>query len=238
SDDDAQQYIAKDYVNTSVPFVFCAVNADPENYGFAGSKNITGVLERMHFVQTIQLLKQLVPNVQKVAIITDTGKMWGPMIDRFKRKEERLDGVQIVKYEIAETFEQYKKIVKSYEGKVDALGMMGVFEFKDENGANVPLEQVQQWTIENSSLPDFSFWADRVDKGTLCAVTVSGTAQGRAAGKIARDILLGENDPGNYPIKATERGIPVINLARAKKLNINPKSSVLLTAEVVTEIFR
>ena len=113
--------------------------------------------------------------------------------------------------------------------------MLGVFEFKDENGNNVPLEQVQQWTVENSTLPDFSFWEDRVDKVTLCAVTVSGYAQGQAAGKIAKGILFEGRSPSSYPMNATEKGIPIINLARARKLNLNPKSSTLLTAEVVRE---
>jgi len=137
---------------------------------------------------------------------------------------------------VLETFEEYKKTIKDCEGKADALGMLGVFEFKDENGTNVPLEQVQRWTVENSRLPDFAFWRDRVDKGTLCAVTVSGLAQGKAAGKIARSILVEGHNPASCPMKATEKGVPIVNLARARRLNLNPKSSTLLTARVVTEL--
>ncbi len=237
SDDDAQLYFAQHYVDTDIPFVFCAVNADPAEYGFTGSKNITGVLERMHFVQTVRLLKQVVPSVCKIAIITDTGKMWSPMIKRLKQKESELpQGVEVTGYYVLNTFEEFKETVKNCEGSVDALGFLGVFEFKDENGSNMTLEQVQHWIVENSRLPDFTFWKDRVNKGTLCAVTVSGFDQGRAAGEIARGILLESRSPASYPMKSTEKGIPVINLARAKKLNINPTSSVLLTAEVVTEI--
>ena len=236
NDDNAQQYIVKDYVDTDIPFVFSAVNAEPMEYGFVGSKNVTGVLERMHYVQTVQLLKQLVPNVRKIAIITDSGKMWGPMIESLKLdKSELPKDVEVVGYYVIDTFTEYKKTLKSFEGMVDAVGMLGVFEFKDKRGNNVPLEQVQQWTINNSKLPDFSFWKDRVDKGTLCAVTVSGLAQGQAAGRIARSILSEGRSPASYPMKATEKGIPIVNLARARKLNINPSSSVLLTAEVVTE---
>jgi len=101
---------------------------------------------------------------------------------------------------------------------------------------NVSLEQVQSWTVENSTLPDFSFWQDRVEKGTLCAVTVSGFAQGHAAGQIAKGILVEGRSPASYPMNATEKGVPIINLARSKRLNLNPQSSILLTAEVVTDI--
>ncbi len=237
NDDNAQSYIVKDYVNTEIPFVFCAVNASPSDYGFTGSKNVTGVLERMHFVQSVRLLKELVPSVRKIAIVTDTGQMWISMMDRMKQLESELpENVEVTDYYVLETFEEYKQTVKECEGKVDALGMLGVFEFKDSNGANVSLEKVQSWTVENSRLPDFAFYKDRVDKGTLCAVTVSGLAQGQAAGRIARQILLEGRNPSDIPVNATEKGIPVINLARAEKLNIRPKSSVLLTAEVVIEI--
>jgi ABC-type uncharacterized transport system substrate-binding protein len=236
SDDDAQQYIVKHYVNTDIPFVFCAVNAEPEEYGFTRSKNVTGVLERMHFLHTVRLLKQLVPDVHKIAIITDTGKICIPTMKRLKNEESKLpQDVEVAGYYVLDTFEEYKKTVKDLEGKVDALGMLGVFEFKDKNGANVPLEQVQRWTVENSKLPDFTFYRDPVDKGTLCAVTVSGLAQGQAAGRIARDILSKNRKPASFPMKETGKGLPVVNLARAKKLNLKLDSSVLLTVEVITE---
>src|SRR3989304_243143 len=53
SDDNAQKYFAKDYVNASIPFVFSAVNSDPSVYGYVGSSNMTGVLEHEHFVETV-----------------------------------------------------------------------------------------------------------------------------------------------------------------------------------------
>jgi len=34
NDDDAQEYVTKYYVGSNIPFVFSAVNADPEKYGF------------------------------------------------------------------------------------------------------------------------------------------------------------------------------------------------------------
>jgi len=235
-DDNAQKYVAKHYINTDIPFVFCAVNNDPADYGFVGSKNITGVLEQLHFEQIIKLLKQLVPTAHRIAIITDPGKMWSPIIQTMKQSESKLpQDVEILGYYVLNTFEEYQKMVKNCQSEVDAIGMLGVFEFKDENGVNVPLEQVQRWTIENSGLPDFAFWKDRVDKGTLCAVAASGFEQGRAAGKIARGILSEGCSPASFLMKATEKGIPVVSLARAKKLNLNPSSSVLLTVEVVTE---
>lgn len=59
SDDIAQEFVAKYYINSAIPFVFSGVNADPRAYGFTGSHNVTGVLEQEHFVQSVQLLKEI-----------------------------------------------------------------------------------------------------------------------------------------------------------------------------------
>ena len=234
-DDPAQQYVVVHYVNKSLPFIFCGVNADPEDYGYVGSKNVTGVLEREHFVASMKLLKQIVPTVQKIAIISDKVPMWQRVIKRMKASESELEGVQVVSYDQVDTFEEYKQLVKSYEGRVDALGFLGIFEFKGEDGKNVLYQDVCRWTAENSTLPDFSFWVDRVDYGTLCAVTVSAFSQGQEAGKIAREILLKKRAPSDFPMLPTVKGEPVINLARARQLGLVPASDVLLTARVFTK---
>ncbi|MGD9202173.1 MAG: ABC transporter substrate binding protein, partial [Chitinispirillia bacterium] len=68
NDDNAQKYVVKDFVNTSTPFVFSGVNAEPKVYGFEGSKNVTGILERPHWLETIKLLKQMVPGIKKIGV--------------------------------------------------------------------------------------------------------------------------------------------------------------------------
>ena len=75
----------------------------------------------------------------------------------------------------------------------------------------------------------------RVNYGTLCAVAVSGYAQGYAAGEYARSILVGGKRPQDLPMVSTRKGNPMINLARARDIGIKLNSSTLLAAEVVTD---
>lgn len=232
-DDDVQRYVTTDFVNTEVPFVFCAVNADPADYGFVGSTNVTGVLERMHYTATLRLLKKLAPTVRTAVMLSDRGTMWPPMIERMKEAVARYPEIEIVRYDILDTFEEFQAAVLDYQDDVDAIGFFGVFEFLDAEGNNMPMEEVLRWFQAHNRLPDFSFWRDRVDKGTLCAVTVSGYAQGYQAGLMAREILLGGKSPAVLPMRPTEKGIPVISLEAAQRLGIRPDADVLLTAEVV-----
>jgi ABC-type uncharacterized transport system substrate-binding protein len=233
SDDDAQRYVASKYINSSIPVVFSAVNAQPEDFGFKDAANVTGVLERMHFVATLRLLKKLAPDVQKVILITDSGGMWPGMIDRFRQQEIQCPEIKILGYDIVETYSDFQEKIAEYQDRADAIGFLGNFEFKNENNENVPQVEVMRWLLENNKLPDFSFWKDRVDKGTLCAVTVSGYAQGYQAGLLARSILIDGTAPASHPMVPTEKGIPMINLETAGRLNIRPDAEILLMADVV-----
>ncbi|HAU38305.1 MAG TPA: hypothetical protein DCX07_11405 [Phycisphaerales bacterium] len=235
SDDAAQKYVTVPCLGREIPFVFCGVNANPEDYGYTRADNVAGVLEREHFVESLRLLKQIVPSVRKVAIITDTAPMWKRVIDRMKQSHDDLGEVEIVRYDVIESFEEYQRVVKGYEGKVDAIGFLGIFEFKGNDGKNVPYQTVCRWTAGNSNLPDFSYWVDRVDYGTLCAVTVSGFSQGQEAGKFALEILVNGQAPSSLPMAPTVKGEPVISLARARRLGLIPSSDILLTARVISK---
>jgi len=234
NDDNAQKYVMKDYVGTETPHVFSAVNSDPSVYGFAGSSNVAGVMEEEHSIETINLLREIVPEVKKIAVVFDEGATWPAVKERMEgRIADELSDIEVVSWDTISSFEDFKKKMNGYQATVDAVGLIGIFTFKDENGTNVPYEEVLQWVAENSDLPDFSFWADRISYGTLCAMTVSGYEQGLEAGKIAKGILVDGEEPSSFPFEPTVKGEPCISLARANALNISIKSDLLLVAEII-----
>ncbi len=233
SDDDAQEHVARHYVNQSLPFVFSGVNNEPALYGFVGSKNITGVMEQEHFAESVTLLRKMVPQARRIALVFDDAGMWDPVRTRIAQAMQRLPDMTIVANDTIRTFAEYKAKMKGYEATADIVGTLGIFNLKDEAGKNVPYQDVQKWTVENSKLPDFAFWIDRVYFGTLCAVTVSEREQGRAAGRLARAILLDGKSPSSFRMTPTTKGMPAVSLARAKKLGIKLDSDLLLTSEII-----
>lgn len=233
NDDSAQEYVTRHYVGSDLPFVFSAVNASPETYGFVGSPNVTGVLEHEHSVQTIRLLKQMVPNVKRIALIIDTGPTWPGVVERMKTRLADESDVEVVAVDLIKTFDQYKRTMQSYHGHVDAVGLLGVFNFADDAGDTVPFETVLRWTAENSKLPDFSFWDSRVALGTLCAMLVSGHEQGYTAGEMAKRILTDGQAPSQIPMTSTVKGEPILNLKRARMLDLKIPSSLLLNTRLI-----
>jgi ABC-type uncharacterized transport system substrate-binding protein len=233
SDDDVQEFVALHYIGKQLPFVFSGVNKEPSAYGFAGSKNITGVLEQEHFVESVKLLQAVAPGIKRMAVVLDDAQIWEPVVQRMRIRLKELPGLEVVAWDTIRTWDDYKKKMLEYPSKADAVALIGIFNFKDAQGKNVPYQEVLKWTAENSKLPDLGFWVDRVHFGTLAAVTVSEREQGLAAGRIARQILVNGKSPGSFSMLPTAKGIPVISLARAKQLGLKPTSSVLLSAEVI-----
>ena len=233
NDDNAQKYVGRHLVGSQIPVVFSGVNADPATYGYVGSPNVTGVLEVEHSRQTIDLLRQIKPDIRRIALIVDQGPTWPSVVTRFKDALAGVDDVEIVAVSTPRTFAHYRELIQNYQDTVDALGVLGVFGLTDENGDTVPFDEVLRWTTENSKLPDFSFWGNRIKLGTLSAVRVSGWAQGQVAGEMARRILTREMQPHQINMVPTLKGKPVISLARARQLNLSLPTSLLLNASVI-----
>ena len=155
------------------------------------------------------------------------------VVERMKAAKLPPD-VGIVAWETIRTFDDYKRRVAAYPGMADAIALIGIFNFKDRAGKNVPYQDVLRWTAENSSLPDLGFWVDRVHHGTLVAITVSEYEQGLAAGRLARRVLVEGKSPRELPMLPTTKGLPVISLARARKLGLQVHSDLLLSAQIIT----
>lgn len=237
NDDLAQEYVTSKFINHDIPFVYSAVNKCPENYGFEKAANITGVLEEEHFLPTLSLLRSIKPGIQKIAVVTDSDPTWQGVLPRIRQELKQVKDLEVVEWIQPKTFDEYKSKIRELQTKVDAIGLLGVFNFSS-GGAYADYEDVLRWTSDHSQLPDFSFWDTRVERGTLCAVTVSGIEQGREAGRIARRILVEKASPQQIHAQATVKGRPMVSLARAKALGLNIPSPVLLSTKVITTYAR
>ncbi len=228
-DDNACELVAKEYIGESLPFVFCGMNGEPEDYGFP-AQNITGVIERHHLEATIELLRRLVPDVEKLAIMSDDSPTSQAFITRVRNI---IPPVEISEFYTTNDFDAWKAEVNRLQTNVDAIGIYVYHTIKENSEEqSLPPEDVLGWTLENSELPGFAFSDFTVRDGVLCGVTVSGYEQGMTAAEIAIRILNGET-PADIPIKCPEEGTPMINEIRAEELNIEIPADVLEEVEIL-----
>ncbi|MBS1209840.1 MAG: hypothetical protein H6R19_2238 [Proteobacteria bacterium] len=233
SDDDAVKLVTTHYINRPLPFVFSGVNLSAKDYGIQGASNITGVLEREHALETIHLIQALKPGIKRIQIFSDNAAYWPQVIGRIRSIARTHDDFELVGVDQPVAYADFQRLVLENPNKADAYLILGNFNFKDAKGADVPYPQLQRWIAENSKIPDLSFWEDRMLHGTLAGITVSAFEQGQGAGKLARAILIKHQSPASLPIKATTKGVPIINLERARQLGITPRANLLLSAQIV-----
>ncbi|MFH2046965.1 MAG: ABC transporter substrate binding protein [Pseudomonadota bacterium] len=218
-DDNAQEYVGKYYAGKDHPkIIFCGVNNKPEKYGYPSS-NITGILERPHIKETLDLLSSFVPNVKNIAVISDNSTTSQGAVEYIKDQLKSLDK-KAVAYDMPATFAQWKSCISVNQNKADAVlvYMYHTIKRKGQEESMVPRE-VMEWTISNCSIPVVGFFNFTVDDGALLGVVESGIEHGREAAMIAMNILDGK-DIKLFPIKTASKGIIMFNNKTACKLKI------------------
>jgi ABC-type uncharacterized transport system substrate-binding protein len=239
TDDEAQrEVISKYYLNSKYPVVFSAVNLEPEDYGYDRAKNVAGVLEREQFHNAINYLLLVYPNVKKIAVMSDGLEQWDVTMDRFKQEQSDFPDIQFVGWRKYSSVEEFRHDVLAYQDKVDALMLLPLNSMRYANGTMSLQADNVKWVVENSRLPEITFWGQLVNFGELAAVYISPYEQGETSAKIAKQILIDGKRPNSFPIEATKQNIKYFNLARALMLGLKRDdipSSVLVNSEVVTK---
>jgi ABC-type uncharacterized transport system substrate-binding protein len=216
SDDDAQQYFAKAYVGGALPIVFCGVDADPTKYGYPAS-NVTGVIERPHFRESLALAQRLRP-IQRIAVLSCHDSTSVAALGFMK--QEQLD-VEVVEWLMVDDFDEWQAAVARWNDTVDALVIRSYQAVKVPGGAdNVPPKQVAEWTVQHTTLPTIAFHDFEIRDGVLVGVVKSGAEYGRQAMEFGLQILDGTS-PAALPITRAKLGIPTINRETARRLGIS-----------------
>ena len=219
SDDDAQQYVGRHLAGRESPaVVFCGVNADARVYNYPAS-NVTGVLERPHFNESLAFFKRFYPDAGKVVFISDDSSTSRAVIDYLKTLPP--GAMDVVDYVMPTTFDEWKSAVEAYGHQVDALVVYTYHTVKADAQAKISMtpRDVMTWTAENSRLPIIGLLVFSVDDGSLCGVLESGVEQGQLAGQLVVEILGGKR-PDELPVVLGTRGQTMMNLHMAHKLGL------------------
>ncbi|MBN2559929.1 MAG: hypothetical protein JXQ75_03240 [Phycisphaerae bacterium] len=233
ADDNAQQYFAKHYAGRPMPqFVFCGVNAEPQDYGYP-APNVTGVVERPHFKASIDLLRKVCPGVKRLALVTDNSETSAGALHFMRGRNV---GIEIASCETPGTFAKWQAAIERAQTSADAIAIYMYHTIKREGREgeelSMPPKEVMEWTIAHSTLPIVGFFIFTVDDGALCGLVESGVEHGFRAGRIALDVLKGKT-AGSIPIVTALEGQSMLNLATAHRLGITIPANVIQGTDIV-----
>jgi ABC-type uncharacterized transport system substrate-binding protein len=225
-EDNAAEYIGRQFLDSGIPVVFWGVNNTPVKYGLVEGKqkpghNVTGVYQSTHYAESIALLKKIVPGAKTFAVLSDdstTGRIFSKSVQHLDRK----GALQLKLIDTVNTnsFEEWKKRALELQEKVDAFFVAQYAALKDAAGVAVPDAETAAWYLSQIRIPEAVGFRHRVMEGMLCAADDSAYNQGYEAVAVAHDILASGADPAAYPPRTPRRGPLMVNVNRAGMLGI------------------
>jgi len=220
-DDNAQQYFATKYVGSSLPIIFCGVNADPSKYGYPAS-NVTGIIERPHFNGTVEYINELLP-VHRIAILSSDDPT--SLAAHSFMKQEYHD-FEVVEFRLEGEFDMWKNAVRELCNEVDALGIYMYHTIKaDGSKESLDPAEVMKWTVDNATVPTLGFFDFGIEDGLMMGIVESGEEHGMKAAHYALEVLKG-TPLSSLPTVKANVGIRMMNPSTAAKLGIELNAKV------------
>ena len=231
-DDNAQEFFAQQFRDKRSPkIVFCGVNGDPADFGFP-SDNVTGVVERPHFAETIELALRIKPDIKTIAVLSDDSPTGRASVEYIKQQKSP---VTVVECRMPSLFEEWQQSVRDLEKLADAIAIPVYHTVKrTADGMSMRPSEVMKWTRENCAKPLIGFWSFAVEDGCLCAVAVSGEKQGYAAAELAK-LILGGTKVASLPVRSTKVGVSMLNCGAAEALGLEIPFDVLMDVRRLVE---
>jgi ABC-type uncharacterized transport system substrate-binding protein len=232
ADDDAQSLFVVPYLKNRMPtpVVFCGVNADPGRYGYPAS-NVTGIVERAHFRESIAFMQQLTPGARSFAFISNdnpTGRGYAEQI----RRESGSYPIQSYTVRLVKTMDEAVAAVRDMKKNNDALFLIAMEGLTSRDGR--PLAEKESFRVLTRSFgkPVIGMNEFNIRFGLLCAVVKTGQEQGQTAARMLLNIVRG-TPVSAVPIVRNQQGKRVLNVTVMKALGIRPRPVLLVGTELV-----
>ena len=232
ADDNAQSMFVLPYLKDKVktPVMFCAVNAEPAEYGYPAS-NVSGILERDFISESIAFAKQLVPSINTVGFLAKDSPSGRAIRNQV---EIELDTylAKFAGFKLVKTMKETFAVLEEYKKTSDALFITSTNGILDIDGKPLDNELVTRAVAKFYKKPVIGANDFHVRYGVLCAVVKSGNAQGRMSAEMLLKAIKGTPFK-HIPITVNKYGKRMLNVTVMKELGIRPKRRVLVGTQLV-----
>lgn len=232
ADDDAQAMFVVPYMKDKVktPVMFCGVNAEPEQYGFPAS-NVSGILERLHFMESIAFVQQLIPSVRTVGFIQKDSHSWDMTLKQLE-KDLKTFPAEMKGAKKPKTLREAIDMTKELKETCDVLFFETLHGCPDESGRPVTDKEIIPKLAEVFGKATIGANAYHVKSGLLCAVIKMGQEQGEIASQMLLKAMQG-TPVSQISITRNKKGRRMLNVTVMKAMRISPKPEMLMNTEIV-----
>jgi len=232
ADDDAVSLFVVPYIKDRVktPVMFCGINAEPEAYGFPAS-NVSGILERAHFRESIAFLHQLRSSVKRIVFLTNDNPTGKAYVEQIRREAETYPST-IADIRQVKTLDEALAVTRDLKKRSDALFVIAMEGLPDASGKHLPEKDAFRKLSKSYGKPVIGMNEFNIRSGLLCGVVKSGQEQGASAAKMLLQAMRG-TPVSRIPITSNKHGKRFLNVTVMKSLGIVPRPVFLVGTQLV-----
>ena len=229
ADDNAQSMFVVPYLKDQVktPVIFCAVNADPAQYGYPAT-NVSGILERESMKESFALAQQLLPTLKTFGAVLRDDATGQAVLAQIEREKDTFP-IQFIGVKWPQTFDELMQMTEEFKVTADAIYYSTFQGMLDAQGNALTDKLIIPQVFEKFGKPVLT---QGVIYGGLCAVIKTGDEQGHNAATMLLEAMRGK-PLAEIPITQNQFGRRVINVNVLNALGITPKPAVVRGSELV-----
>jgi len=243
-DDNAAREVMLPLVDSNIPVVFSGINNTPEYYNsrqqFMNSRtvpghNITGVYEKLHVAKSLQVMKEIVPDLQRIVVLVDDSPTGRAIRQQVERELSGSGRDILYSFWLAHDFAEYKRMIQ----RINSDPAIGAYypvcsRLKNGTACIVSVPEITAWNLAHCRKPAMAVNFSFSRLGLFGGASVNFPAMGRQAARKIAAILTG-GKIGDIPVEDAEDYALVFNLARARQLGISIPADLLGAADQVYE---
>lgn len=232
ADDTAQEIFVIPYLmgKTSTPIVFCGVNDSASQYGYPNAQ-VTGVIEKKHYRQSIGFAQLIDPTIKKIAVVYRETPTNSTNLAQIKREENDY-GVTITSFTKVNSRRELLSTLGKLHEEADALLALNLAGIDSDSSEKMEQSAATALAAQNWNKPSIGSSKIEIEAGFLCGVAKTNIEQGLIAGKMALKILHGAT-PADIPVTENQTGQRMINATTASRLELKLKPMVLIGSTLV-----
>ncbi|MGX1598105.1 ABC transporter substrate-binding protein [Dietzia maris] len=211
---------------TDVPLLFTAVT-DPVSAELVDSMeepgaNVTGTSDAAPIEKQLELLKEIVPDAERIGIVYASGEVNSQVqVDQAREAAGPL-GLEI------ET--QTVTTVNEIQQAVEALGDVDAIYVPTDNMVVSGIASLVQ-VAEGKQIPVIAAESGTVEGGAVATLGIDYTELGRQTGEMALRILRDGEDPATMPVETATEFTYVVNEDAAERQGVTIPEDILAEAE-------
>jgi len=228
--DNAQSFFVVPYLKDKVetPVVFCGVNFEATKYGFPAT-NVTGVLERKHYRESIAFAQVIDPEIKTIAVLYKDNPTNRQNIAQLEGEKSLYPAVITARHKISALAELRDVLAQS---EADAYLLLNLTGVVGDQGKAMEGTDVIRFIVDNSSKPTIGASSWEIKAGVLSGVIKSNDEQGAIVAEMVLRIWGGES-PQNLPLAQNCNGQRFINLGTLNKIGLKLTPEAVLGTEML-----